>query len=72
MKRHDYSEISKTDISNAIDFWVHKSRDRTVMRRVLLDGICYEPLAEELGLSVSTIKRIVYKHEYSIYVHAKK
>lgn len=72
MKRHNYSGISEADIARAIDSWVHKERDRKVMRRALLDGIHYESLAEEFNISVTTIKRIIYKHEYNVFIHAQK
>ncbi len=34
-------------------------RNRAIMKRRYIDGIRYEPLAEEFGLSVRQCKRIV-------------
>lgn len=45
----------------------HAERDREIMRRRLIDGVCYEPLAEEFDLSVTQIKRIVYKRNGQIF-----
>lgn len=70
--KHDYKEISATDIENAIELWVHNERDRIILKRVLLDNIHYESLAEELDISVSTVKRAMDKHEYTVFKKAQK
>ena len=44
-------------------------RNRKILRRRLIDGICYEPLAEEFDMSVRQIKNIVYKSEEIIFRH---
>ena len=36
---------------------------------VLIDGICYEPLADEFDLSVRQIKNIIYKTESKLFRH---
>ena len=54
-------------ISELIDDHIHSERDRKIMKRRLIDGICFEPLAEEFDLSVSQIKRIVYKQERALF-----
>ena len=60
-------EYTNSRISYIIDEHVHSERDRNIMKRRLIDGICYEPLAEEFDLSVSQIKRIVYKYERRLF-----
>lgn len=35
-------------------------RNREILKRRLIDGICFEPLAEEFDISVRQCKRIVY------------
>ena len=50
-----------TDVSRLIDEWIFNERDRAILKRRLIDGIHYEPLAEEFNLSVRQIKTIVYK-----------
>lgn len=65
-------DYSKTEIEAAINEWIvgaNAERDRRVIYRRLIDGICYEPLAEEFDLSVRQIKRIVYKCEEVIFRH---
>lgn len=54
-------DYSNSEISKAIDEYIHSERDRAILKRRLIDGICYEPLAEEFGLSVRQIKTIVYR-----------
>ena len=65
-------EYSKSQIENAIDEWIigkNAERDRSILRRRLIDGIHFEPLAEEFDLSVPQIKRIVYKGEDKVFRH---
>lgn len=69
MKRVDYSHLSRTQISNLIDEWIFNERDRSILKRRILDGILYEPLAEEFDLSVQQVKNIVYKAEGQLYKH---
>ena len=65
-------DYSRTELEYLIDEWVvgkNAERDRDIMRRRLIDGICYEPLAEQFDLSVAQIKRIVYKRNNQIFKH---
>lgn len=60
------TEYSRTQIEFAINEWIigrNAERDRKILKRRLIDGVCFEPLAEEFDLSVSQVKRIVYKQE---------
>lgn len=52
-----------------IDQWIFSERDRAILKRRLLDGILFEPLAEEFGLSVYQTKSIVYKGTERIINH---
>ena len=62
-------EYTNTDISRVIDEYIHNERDRRILKRRYWDGVCYEPLAEELNMSVSQIKRIIYRNENKIFKH---
>lgn len=53
--------LPRSEVSALIDEWIFSERDRNILNRRLLDGICFEPLAEEFNLSVTQIQRIVYK-----------
>lgn len=63
---------SRTEISFMIDEWIHNERDRSILKRRLLDGICFEPLAEEFDLSVRQVKNIVYKAQDKLFRHMPK
>lgn len=64
-------EYSNSQMSNLIDEYIHNERDRAILKRRLLDGVCYEPLAEEFGLSVRHVKSIVYKAQDRLFSHIK-
>ena len=60
-------EYSNIDIALIIDEYIHSERDRKILKRRFCDGILFEPLAEEFDLSVSQVKRVVYKNESAIF-----
>lgn len=49
-------EISCSQMAHLIEEWIPNERDRRIMKRRMIDGICYEPLAEEFDLSVRRVK----------------
>lgn len=65
-------DLSRSEISALIDEWVLNERNRAILKRRLCDGICFEPLAEEFGLSVTQVKSIVYRSREIILEHVKK
>ena len=67
--KYAVNEISKSELEKAIDEWVFSERDRKILKRRLIDGICFEPLAEEFDLSVRYTKTIVYKNMDRIFRH---
>lgn len=62
-------EYSRSQIENLIDEWILNERDRSLLKRRMIDGIRYEPLAEEFNLSVRHTKRLVYKLQERIFKH---
>lgn len=62
-------ELSNSQISALIDEWVKGERDRAIMKRRLIDCVCFEPLAEEFQLSARHIRKIVRKNEEKIFKH---
>lgn len=69
MARQNLDDISNSQIAAAIDEWVHSERDRKILKRRLIDGICYEPLADEFNISVRQMKRIVSRAEDQLFRH---
>lgn len=65
MRLEDKIESLDADtINDLIDKHIigrHAERNRDILKRRLIDGICYEPLSEEFDLSVRQTQNIVYK-----------
>jgi hypothetical protein len=64
-------EYSNSEISKVIDEYIHNQRNRNLLKRRYIDGICIEPLSEEFGLSVRQVKNIIYQNENVIFKHLK-
>ena len=62
-------EYTNSQIRALIDEYIHSERDRAILKRRLVDGICFEPLAEEFGMSDRQIKTIVYRSEKILFSH---
>ena len=62
-------DIPRSQVEFLIDEWIFSERDRRILKRRLLDGVCFEPLAEEFDLSVRQVKKIVYKSQDRIFRH---
>lgn len=60
-------EYTNSQIEKLIDEYIHSERDRAILKRRLIDGICYEPLAEEFSLSVPRVKTIIYKAQEKLF-----
>lgn len=66
---NELENLSRSEVSNLIDEWIFNERDRSILKRRLLDGVIYDKLAEEFDLSVRHVKHIVYKGEEKIFKH---
>lgn len=60
-------DLSNEELAAAIDLWIRGERDRAILKRRLIDRICFEPLAEEFDLSVRQTKNIVYSAERRLF-----
>lgn len=60
-------EYTNSEIRNLIDEYIHSERDRGILKRKFIDGIRFEPLAEEYDLSVQRVKAIVAKAKKRIF-----
>ena len=63
---------SNSEITRLIDEYIHNERNRKMLKRRMVDGICYEPLAEEFGLSVRRTKSIIYKAQAEVLCHVSR
>ena len=68
-KELELENLSNSDLSNLIDEWIRSDRDRAILKRRLIDGICYEPLADEFDMSVRRMKTIVSNAEIKLFKH---
>lgn len=68
MVRKDPIQLDNSEIERRIDERIHHERNRQILKRRLIDGICYEPLAEEFDMSVIQMKRIVYRYQDAIFL----
>ena len=62
-------EYTNSQIEMLIDEYIHNERDRAMLKRRYIDGVCFEPLAEEFDISVRQAKNIVYKSEKILVRH---
>ena len=56
-------DFSSSDLMHAINEHIigrNAERNRAILKRRLIDGIPFEPLAEEFNISTRQCKRIVY------------
>lgn len=67
MSKLDAYNLDRYQWEHLIDRWIFNERDRAILKRRLLDGICFEPLAEEFNLSVQQTKTIVYKAQNKLF-----
>lgn len=63
---------SNSKFSELIDEHINSERDRSILHRRFIDGITFEVLAEEFDMSVSQIKRIVYRRGDPLLLLIKK
>ena len=62
-------EYTNSRMDTLIDEHIHSARDRRILHRRLVDGVCYDSLAEEFDMSVRQIKAIVYREQVILYRH---
>jgi DNA-directed RNA polymerase specialized sigma24 family protein len=54
-------DYTNSQIRELIDEHIHSERDRQILKRRMIDGICYEPLAEEFEMSVRGVKYLILR-----------
>lgn len=68
-KGEKVKEYANSQIEAVIDEYIHKKRNRELLKRRYIDGVTFEELAEEFDLSVRHTKTIVYNAENVIFSH---
>ncbi len=59
--------LTNSEISHRIDEYIRNERNRRLLKRRFIDGIRFEPLAEEFDLSVTHTKTIVNQAQKIIF-----
>lgn len=68
-------DVTNTQISAAIDEWIHSQRDRRILKLRLIDGLTYMQISDRLYeedktiLSERQVQNIVYKAERTLFKH---
>ena len=62
-----FDRISNSQIKWWIEEYVHNQRDRNLLYRRWVDGIRFEPLSEEIDLSVRQTKEIAYREQKRLF-----
>lgn len=62
-------DYTNSQIKALIEEHLHSERDRAILYRRLVDGVCFQPLAEEFGMSERQVKTIVYRCEKILFSH---
>lgn len=65
-------EYSNSRIREIIGEYIHDEKHRCLMCRRLIDNITIDRLSEEFDLSVSQVKRIIWKDSEIIFRHLEK
>ena len=65
-------EYSNSRVREIIAEYIHSQRDRDLISKRLIDGVVLERLAEDFSLSVSQVKRIVWKNQEIVFRHLKE
>lgn len=65
-------DLTRSQLEYLIDEYIvgrNAERNRKILHRRLIDGICFEPLAEEFDMSVRQVKTIVRKGTDRMFKH---
>ena len=66
MRADDVADLTRSEWTRIIDECIHDRKWRENFKRRWLDGVKFEPLAEEFDLSVRQTQRIVKACEQKI------
>ena len=64
-------DIPRSEWETAIDEWIFCERDRSILKRRLLDGKTFEQLAEEFDMSTRQVARIIPRLQSQLFKHIK-
>ena len=62
-------EYTNSRMRDLILEYVHSQRDRKILYRKLIDDITFDEMSTEFHLSVSQLKKIVYREQRKLFHH---
>lgn len=60
-------DYTNTQITELINEHIHSERDRAILRRRLVDGVCYQDLADEFDRTPRQMQRVVDKLQKELF-----
>lgn len=72
MKHHEIEDLSRSELENLIDEYVHHARNREILKRRLLDGALYKEIATEFHLDYDYTRKLIHKEEDKLFRKIKK
>lgn len=66
------TDLSRDEIEYLIEQYIFNETDREILKRRLLDGVCYNQLADEFFLSEHRVKMRVYKAQDKLFKKIEK
>lgn len=62
-------DYTNSEMAELINDHIHNVKHREILKDRLINGLTYEVLAEMYEMSVTQIKRIVYKGQDNVFRH---
>lgn len=72
MKHHEIEDLSRSELENLIDEYVHHARNREILKRRLFDGALYKEIAAEFHLDPDYTRKLVHKEEDKLFRKIEK
>ena len=72
MKHREIEDLSRSELENLIDEYVHHARNREILKRRLLDGALYTEIASEFHLDYDYTRKLIHKEEDKLFRKIKK
>jgi len=69
--RRQLPDYTNSDIARLIDEHIHSAKHRDILMDRLIDGLTLECIAEKRDLSVTAVKRIIYRGEDKLFAKIK-
>ena len=60
---------SRTEWNQIIDDWIFSEIDRFILKRRLLDGLCFQQVPDDVNLSIEQVKKRYYKAQKELFTH---